>query len=119
MAEGQAYVQLDEEVCAARVLREGLDDLRPALILLLETVLAQQAVYLRADFLGQINLEFITWLQNALRRIKSSPGKKVERVTLSDVFDTMRSQLLDAALPGWFKKIPPVVIPAASTNKNW
>ena len=119
MAEGQAYVQLDEEGRAARALREGLDDLRPALILLLETILTQQAVYLRADFLGQINLEFITWLQNALRRIKSSPGEKVERVALSDVFDEMRrGQLLEAMLGDWYKKIPSVVIPADSTNEN-
>ena len=53
MAEGQAYIQLDEEGRAARALREGLGDLRPALILLLKTILAQQAVYLRADFLGK------------------------------------------------------------------
>ena len=120
MAESQAYVQLDEEKRAAQKLRKGLDDLRPALTLLLETILAQQAVYLRADFLGKINLEFITWLQNALCRIKSSPGEKVERVTLSDIFDTMRSgQLLDAALPGWYKKVPPVVIDTTLTNENW
>lgn len=120
MAEGQAYVQLDEEGRAARALRKGLDDLRPALILLLETILAQQAVYLRADFLGQINLEFITWLQNALRRIKSSPGEKVKRVTSSDVFDEMRrDQLLEAMLGDWYKKIPSVVIPAEPANENW
>lgn len=120
MAEGQAYVQLDEEGRAARALRKGLDDLRPALILLLETILAQQAVYLRADFLGQINLEFITWLQNALRRIKSSPGEKVKRVTSSDVFDEMRrDQLLAAMLGDWYKKIPSVVIPAEPANENW
>ena len=52
MAEGQAYAQLDEEGCAARVLREGLDDLRAALIQLMETVLARQAVYLKNDFSG-------------------------------------------------------------------
>ena len=119
MAESQAYVQLDEERRAAQTLREGLKELRPALIRLMETVLAQQAVYLRADFLGQINLEFITWLQNALRRIKSSPGEKVERVTLSDVFDTMRPGQLSKAMQGdWHKKVPPVVISAAPTNKS-
>ena len=118
MAEGQAHVQLNAERQAAQVLREGLDDLRPALILLLETILAQQAAYLRADFLGQISLEFITWLQNALRRIKSSPGGKVEHVTLSDVFNEVRVGFAKAMLADWWKKIPPVAIPTAPTNKS-
>lgn len=113
MTESQAYVQLDEEGRAAKLLREALDDLRPALVLLLETILAQQAVYLRSEFLGEVNLEFITWLQNALRRIKSSPGDKVKRVTSSYVFDGMRKgQFLEAMDQGWYKKIHPALIPA-------
>ena len=120
MTESQAYVQLDEEGRAAKALREGLSTLRPALVLLLETILAQQAVYLRPDFLGQVNLEFITWLQNALRRIESSPGGKVKRVTSNDVFDEMCSgQLLEAMNQGWYKKIPPALIPADPVTENW
>lgn len=121
MAESQAYVQLDEEGRSAKALREGLNTLRPALVLLLETILAQQAVYLRSEFLGQVNLEFITWLQNALRRIQSSPGDKVKRVTSNDVFDEMRSgQLSEAMLEGWYKKIPPALNPADPvTPRPW
>ena len=120
MTESQAYVQLDEEGQAAKALREGLNILRPALVLLLETILAQQAVYLRPDFLGQVNLEFITWLQNALRRIESSPGDKVKRVTSNDVFDEMRSgQLLEAMKQDWHKKIPPALISADPVTENW
>lgn len=119
MAESQAYVQLDEEGRSAKALREGLNTLRPALVLLLETILAQQAVYLRPEFLGQVNLEFITWLQNALRRIQSSPGDKVKRVTSNDVFDEMRSgQLSEAMLEGWYKKIPPALNPADPETKK-
>ncbi|WP_143325152.1 hypothetical protein [Candidatus Synechococcus spongiarum] len=121
MIESQAYVQLDEEGRAATALREGLKTLRPALTRLLETILAQQAVYLRSDFLGQINLEFITWLQNALHRVKSSPGGRVWRVTSSDVFEEMRRsvQFLEAMFKDWYKKIPPVVIPADPGSENW
>ena len=107
MTESQAYVQLDEEGRAAKALRERLNTLKPALVLLLETIFVQQAVYLRPDFPGQVNLEFITWLQNALRRVGSQPGHKVKRVTSSDVFDEMRSiQLLEAMHQVWYKKSP-------------
>lgn len=119
MIESQAYVQLDEERRAATLLREGLDNLRPVLSQLIETILAQQAVYLRSEFSGQISLEFITWLQNALRRVKSKPGETVKRVTSSDVFEEMRrGQFLEAMGPGWHKKIHPVIISADPANEN-
>ncbi|KKZ14125.1 MAG: hypothetical protein TH68_05650 [Candidatus Synechococcus spongiarum 142] len=88
---------------------------------MLEAILTQQAAYLRSDFLGQINLEFITWLQNALRRVKSSPGEKVRHGTSSDVFDEIRrsGQFSEAMLPSWYKKISSFIISAYPENENW
>jgi hypothetical protein len=112
MAEAQTYIQIDESKKAARVIRDGLTELRPCLTQLLKTVLSYRAAYLRPDFLLSIDLDFITWLHNGYYRMQVDPGEEALSVTPSEVYDRFRKALVKAmdSNKDWHRVIPQVVV---------
>jgi hypothetical protein len=120
VAEVQTYLQLDEGEKATRTLRQGLDELRPALTQLMNAVLDRRAVYLRPDFRGQVDLDFIVWLTNGFKRMQRPPGEPVEEINASEMFDALRLQLGDVfkSYEDWHASIPQVVVDTSGVGKK-
>ncbi|WP_216915334.1 MULTISPECIES: hypothetical protein [unclassified Synechococcus] len=120
VAEVQTYLQLDEGEKAARTLRQGLTDLRPGLTQLMNAVLERRAVYLRPDFQGQVDLDFILWLTNGFKRMQRTPGERAEEISASQLFDLLRPQLGDVFknYEDWHGEIPPAVVDTSGID-HW
>ncbi len=118
MAEAQTYIQIDEAEKAARLLRQGLTELRPSLTQLLKKVLSCRATYLRPDFLYSVDLDFITWLHNGFYRMQVAPGIPAKSVTASEVFTMMRPALQQAfdSDDEWHGQIPQVVVDTSGVD---
>jgi len=121
VAEVQTYLQLDEGEKAARTLRQGLNDLRPGLTQLMNAVLERRAVYLRPDFQGQVDLDFILWLTNGFKRMQRNPGERAEEISASELFDVLRPQLGDVfkSYEGWHASVPQVVVDTSAVGDKW
>ena len=121
VAEVQTYLQLDEGEKAARTLRQGLTDLRPGLTQMMNAVLERRAVYLRPDFQGQVDLDFILWLTNGFKRMQQTPGERVEEISASELFDVLRPQLGDVfkSYEGWHASVPQVVVNTSAVGDKW
>lgn len=120
VAEAQTYIQLDEGEKAARTLRQGLHDLRPGLIQLMNAVLENRAVYLRPDFQGSVDLDFILWLTNGFKRMQQAPGDIAEEISASELFDVLRPQLGDMfkSSKGWHASVPQVVVDTSAVGEK-
>ena len=112
VAEVQTYLQLDEGDKAARILRQGLDELRPGLMRLMDIVLWRKAVYLRPDFKDQVDLNFILWLTNGFKRMQQPPGEHVQEISASELFDALRPHLGEVfkSYEDWHASIPQVLV---------
>jgi hypothetical protein len=121
VAEVQTYLQLDEGEKAARTLRQGLTDLRPGLTQMMNAVLESRAVYLRPDFQGQVDLDFILWLTNGFKRMQRNPGERAEEISASELFDVLRPQLGDVykSYEGWHASVPQVVVDTSAVGDKW
>ena len=121
VAEVQTYLQLDEGEKAARTLRQGLTDLRPGLTKMMNAVLERRAVYLRPDFQGQVDLDFILWLTNGFKRMQRNPGERAEEISASELFDVLRPQLGDVykSYEGWHASVPQVVVDTSAVGDKW
>ena len=121
VAEVQTYLQLDEGEKAARTLRQGLTDLRPGLTQMMNAVLERRAVYLRPDFQGQVDLDFILWLTNGFKRMQRNPGERAEEISASELFDVLRPQLGDVfkSYEGWHASVPQVVVDTSDVGDKW
>jgi hypothetical protein len=121
VAEVQTYLQLDEGEKAARTLRQGLTDLRPGLTQMMNAVLERRAVYLRPDFQGQVDLDFILWLTNGFKRMQRNPGERAEEISASELFDVLRPQLGDVfkSYEGWHASVPQVVVDTSAVGDKW
>jgi hypothetical protein len=121
VAEVQTYLQLDEGDKAARTLRQGLTELRPGLTQLMNAVLERRAVYLRPDFQGQVDLEFILWLSNGFKRMQRTAGEHAEEISANALFDQLRPQLGDAfkGYEDWHGAIPQVVVDTSGVAEKW
>ena len=121
VAEVQTYLQLDEGEKAARTLRQGLNDLRPGLTQLMNAVLERRAVYLRPDFQGQVDLDFILWLTNGFKRMQRTPGERAEEICASQLFDLLRPQLGEVlkSYEDWHASLPQVVVDTSAVGDKW
>ena len=121
VAEVQTYLQLDEGEKSARTLRQGLTDLRPGLTQMMNAVLERRAVYLRPDFQGQVDLDFILWLTNGFKRMQRNPGERAEEISASELFDVFRPQLGDVfkSYEGWHASVPQVVDDTSAVGYKW
>lgn len=121
VAEVQTYLLLDEGEKAARTLRQGLTELRPGLTQLMNAVLERRADYLRPDFQGQVDLEFILWLSNGFKRMQRTAGERAEEISANALFDQLRPQLGDAfkSYEDWHGAIPQVVVDTSAVAEKW
>jgi hypothetical protein len=121
VAEVQTYLLLDEGEKAARTLRQGLTELRPGLTQLMNAVLERRADYLRPDFQGQVDLEFILWLSNGFKRMQRTAGERAEEISANALFDQLRPQLGDAfkSYEDWHGAIPQVVVDTSGVAEKW
>jgi hypothetical protein len=121
VAEVQTYLLLDEGEKAARTLRQGITELRPGLTQLMNAVLERRAVYLRPDFQGQVDLEFILWLSNGFKRMQRTAGERAEEISANALFDQLRPQLGDAfkSYEDWHGAIPQVVVDTSGVAEKW
>jgi len=121
-AEVQANLQLDEAEKAARTLRQGLDELRPALTQLMEAVLACSCHYLRPEFLGKIDLDLLLWLHNGFRRMQRGPGEITMELTTNELFDRLLRKKIGKVFKsseGWHGDIPQAVLDTSSLPDFW
>ena len=120
VAEVQTYLQLDEGEKSARTLRQGLTDLRPGLTQMMNAVLERRAVYLRPDFQGQVDLDFILWLTNGFKRMQRNPGERAEEISANQLFDLLRPQLGDVFknYEDWHGEIPSAVVDTSGVD-HW
>ena len=111
-AEVQALLQLDETEKAARTLRQGLDELRPGLVQLMSKVLDCTCHYLKPEFLGEVDLDLMTWLWNGFRRIRRQPGEAAEEITPSELFNLLRRNITSVfkSHEDWHGQIPQVIV---------
>lgn len=111
-AEVQTYLQLDEGPKAARTLKQGMEDLRPALTQLMNAVLDCTCHYLRPEFSSQIDLDLMLWLHNGFRRMKCEPGGSSEQLSASQLFELMRPDInkVFESNESWHGEIPQVVV---------
>ena len=111
-AEVQALLQLDDTEKAARTLRQGLDELRPGLTQLMNKVLDCTCHYLKPEFLGEVDLDLMTWLWNGFRRIRKQPGEAVEEITPSELFNLHRRNITSVfkSHEDWHGQIPQVIV---------
>lgn len=121
VAEVQTYLLLDEGEKAARTLRQGLTELRPGLTQLMNAVLERRADYLRPDFQGQVDLDFILWLSNGFKRMQRTAGERAEEISANALFDQLRPQLGDAfkSYEDWHGAIPQVVVDTSAVAEKW
>ncbi len=121
-AEVQANLQLDESEKAERTLRQGLDDLRPALTQLMNSVLECSCHYLRPEFLGQIDLNLLLCLHNGFRRMQRGPGEPTMELTTSELFDRLLRRKLGNVFKStdkWHGEIPQAVVNTSDLPDWW
>ncbi|MEB3361703.1 MAG: hypothetical protein VKI42_06215 [Synechococcaceae cyanobacterium] len=120
-AEAQTYVELDNSPKAARVIRQGLEDLRPGLTQLMNAVLDCSCHYLKPDFAGVVELDLILWLHNGMKRIQRGPHQPVDAISASDLFEWMRPRITDVFknYEDWHGQIPQVVVDTSTVPDWW
>ena len=120
-AEVQAHLQLDEGEKAARTLRQGLDDLRPALTQLMNAVLACSCHFMRPEFSGEVDLDLLLWLHNGFRRMQRAPGESTMELTASELFDRLRKKIgkVFKSTEDWHGEIPQVVVDTSGVPDWW
>ncbi len=120
-AEVQAHLQLDEGEKAARTLRQGLDDLRPALTQLMNAVLECSCHFMRPEFSGEVDLDLLLWLHNGFRRMQRAPGEPTMELTASELFDRLRKKIgkVFKSTEDWHGEIPQVVVDTSSVPDWW
>jgi hypothetical protein len=120
-AEVQAHLQHDEGEKAARTLRQGLDDLRPALTQLMNAVLECSCHFMRPEFSGEVDLDLLLWLHNGFRRMQRAPGEPTMELTASELFDRLRKKIgrVFKSTEDWHGEIPQVVVDTSSVPDWW
>lgn len=120
-AEVQAHLQLDEGEKAARTLRQGLDDLRPALTQLMNAVLDCSSHLLRPEFSGEVDLDLLLWLHNGFRRMQRGPGQPTMELTASELFDRLRKKIgkVFKSTESWHGEIPQAVVDTSGVPDWW
>ena len=120
-AEVQAHLQLDEGEKAARTLRQGLDDLRPALTQLMNAVLECSCHFMRPEFCGEVDLDLLLWLHNGFRRMQRGPGDPTMELTASELFDRLRKKIgkVFKSTEDWHGEIPQVVVDTSGVPDWW
>ncbi|MCP9791462.1 hypothetical protein KBZ20_06300 [Vulcanococcus limneticus Candia 3F8] len=120
-AEVQTYLQLDEGAKAARILTQGLEELRPGLTQLMNAVLDCTCHYLKPEFAGQVDLDLILWLHNGFRRMKCKPGESVEQLSASELFEIMRPHITKVfkSHEDWHGEIPQVIVDTSDVPDWW
>ena len=120
-AEVQTYLQLDEGVKAARTLSQGLDELRPALTLLMNAVLDCTCHYLKPEFAGEVDLGLMLWLHNGFRRMKCKAGESVDQLSASELFEIMRPHITKVfkSHEDWHGEIPQVIVDTSDVPDWW
>jgi hypothetical protein len=120
-AEVQAHLQLDEGEKAARTLRQGLDDLRPALTQLMNAVLDCSCHFMRPEFSGEVDLGLLLWLHNGFRRMQRGPGEPTMELTASELFDRLRKKIgkVFKSTEDWHGEIPQVVVDTSGVPDWW
>ncbi len=120
-AEVQTYLHLDEGPKAARTLKQGMEDLRPALTQLMNAVLDCTCHYLRPEFSSQIDLDLMLWLHNGFRRMKCEPGGSSEQLSASQLFELMRPDInkVFESDESWHGEIPQVVVDTSDVPDWW
>ena len=120
-AEVQTYLQLDEGAKAGRTLDQGLDELRPGLTQLMNTVLDCTCHYLKPEFAGEVDLDLMLWLHNGFRRMKCKPGELVEQLSASELFEIMRPHITNVfkSHEDWHGEIPQVIVDTSDVPDWW
>ena len=120
-AEVQTYLQLDEGAKAARILTQGLGELRPGLTQLMNAVLDCTCHYLKPEFAGQVDLDLMLWLHNGFRRMKCDPGQAAEQLSASELFEIMRPHITKVfkSHEDWHGEIPQVVVDTSNVPDYW
>ena len=120
-AEVQAHLQLDEGEKAVRTLRQGLDDLRPALTQLMNAVLDCSCHFMRPEFFGKVDLDLLLWLHNGFRRMQRGPGEPTMELTASELFDRLRKKIgkVFKSTEDWHGEIPQVVVDTSGVPDWW
>lgn len=111
-AEAQVHIQLDENQKAARTLRQGLDELRPGLIKLMQSVLNSTCHYLRPEFKEKVSLEMMAWLWSGFRRMQQPPEGVPKMMTTNELFDLVRGNIggVFSSYEDWHGEIPQAVV---------
>ena len=120
-AEVQVHLRLDEGENAARTLRHGLNELRPAVTQLMNAVLDCTCQCLRPEFLGQINLDLLLWLHNGFRRMQREPGEPTMELTSSELFDRLRKKIgtVFKSKEHWHGEIPQALVNTSDVGDWW
>jgi len=120
-AEVQTYLHLDEGRKAVRTLKQGLKELRPSLIQLMNAVLDCTCHFLRPEFFGQIDLDLMLWLHNGFRRMKCDSSDLAEELSASQLFELMRPNLTKVwkSKESWHGEIPQVVVDTSDVPDWW
>ncbi|MCP9824919.1 hypothetical protein [Synechococcus sp. EJ6-Ellesmere] len=86
----------------------------------MNAVLKNSATYLRPDFWGQVDLDFILWLTNGFKRMQRAPGERAEWISANELFDKLRPQLGDAfkSSEDWHGEIPLAVVDTSGVD-HW
>ncbi len=111
-AEVQTYLQMDEGRKAARILKQGLEEIRPGLTQLMNAVLDCSCHYLRPEFFDDVDLDLVLWLHNGFRRMQRAPGDATGELSTSELFDHLRSNLpvVFKSQEDWHGEIPQVIV---------
>jgi hypothetical protein len=120
-AEAQTHLQLDDSAKAARVIREGLEALRPGLTQLMNAVLDHSCHYLRPEFASTVDLDLILWLHNGLRRMQRDPNEMVACLTASELFNSFRTKIskVFTSHEEWHGQIPQVIVDTSDVPDWW
>jgi len=120
-AEAQTHLQLDDSAKAARVIREGLEGLRPGLTQLMNAVLDHSCHYLRPEFASSVDLDLILWLHNGLRRMQRDPNEMVDCLTASELFNSFRTKIskVFTSHEEWHGQIPQVIVDTSDVPDWW
>jgi len=120
-AEVQAHLHLDEREEAARTLRQGLEELRPGLTQMMNTVLECSSHYLKPEFAGKVDLDLVLWLHNGFRRMQRGPGERTMELTASELFDRLRKKIgkVFSSTEEWHGEIPQVVVDTSDVADWW
>ena len=120
-AEAQTHLQLDDSAKAARVIREGLEALRPGLTQLMNAILNHSCHYLRPEFASSVDLDLILWLHNGLRRMQRDPNEMVACLTASELFNSFRTKIskVFTSHEEWHGQIPQVIVDTSDVPDWW